>query len=76
MRRHKAPTQGWQLAPLASELALWGSKNPGVILIEGTVSIYSQRGSKVTFITYQSQKWLCGAGNAMIEIEIEREVDK
>jgi len=33
MRRHKPPTQGWQGAPSASGLLLWGSENPGVILI-------------------------------------------
>lgn len=50
MRRHKPLS--WQGAPSASRLPSWGNKNHGVILIEGTVSIHSHKGSNITrFIT-------------------------
>ena len=54
-----AGTSHWgrQVAFSASELPLWGSKTPRVVLLESTVLIYSHKGSKVTrFITYKFQK--------------------
>ena len=66
MRRHKPPTQGWQVAPSVSELLPWGGENPRAVLIEGTVSIHSHKGSEITkWITYQSRKWGWGGRGTM-----------
>lgn len=47
---------GWHKAPSASELPVWRGKNYGVFLFEGTISMHSHKGSKVTvFITCRSQ---------------------
>ena len=57
MRRDRLHTWGSQVASSASELPLKGSKNPRVILIEGSVSIYSLKRNKVTrFVIQKSQK--------------------
>lgn len=40
VRGHKAPTQGWQVAPSAPQSSCFGELKLWVIWIEGTVSIY------------------------------------
>lgn len=86
MRRHKPPTLGWQVTPSVSEIPLWWSKNPRVVLIESTVSEHSHKETEVTmFITHTSQKpvrqwvgggtmrWMMGSPLSQARNEQERE---
>lgn len=55
MRRHEPPTG---VAPSTSELPFWASEKPALVLIEGAVSVHSDKGSQDTRrVTYRSQKW-------------------
>ena len=68
-------------APSASEVPLWGSENPGVVLIE--VQFQDTHTKEVTrFITYRSQKQggggghQAGGGSPLPQVAREQEMER